>query len=121
MVGSPLRNDLRLCGEMFGLRVVRHRIFEIEGFSILQPPHIKHRKPINKNHSWYVNLTGHGGQSYSFKMEDWKNAMEIDWVSKKEHLTQMIPPKYSEYITGYCQETFEMLDYLKYFPLLDHS
>lgn len=98
VVGSPLRNDLRLCGEMFGLRVVRHRIFEIHGFTVLQPPHIKHRDPIDKNHSWYVNMTGHGGQSYSFKMEDWKNAIGIHHISKKEHLTQAVPPAYSEYI-----------------------
>jgi DNA (cytosine-5)-methyltransferase 1 len=98
VVGSPLRNDLRLCGEMFGLRVVRHRIFEIHGFTVLQPPHIKHRDPIDRNHSWYVNMTGHGGQSYSFKMEDWQNAIDIHHISKKEHLTQAVPPAYSEYI-----------------------
>jgi len=100
VVGAPVRNDLTLCGEMFGLRVLRHRIFELHGFTVMQPPHEKHKSPIDHNHSYYVNLTGHGGQSYSFKMEDWQEAIGIDWVTKKEHLTQMIPPKYAEYIAS---------------------
>lgn len=103
VVGAPVRNDLTLCGEMFGLRVLRHRIFEIKGFTVLQPPHQKHKPPIDHNHSYYVNLTGHGGQSYSFKLEDWQKAIGIDWVDNKEHLTQMIPPKYAEYIANYIK------------------
>ena len=101
VVGAPVRKDLVLCGEMFGLRVLRHRIFETHGFTVLQPLHVKHKPPIDRNHSYYVNLTGHGGQSYSFKLEDWHNAIGIDWITKKEHLTQAIPPAYTEYIGNY--------------------
>jgi len=32
--GAPLRKDLILCGEMFGLKVIRHRYFEINNFVI---------------------------------------------------------------------------------------
>jgi len=92
--GAPLRKDLVLCGEMFKLRVIRHRIFEIFGFTTTQPKHEKHKK------SYYATVAGHGGDSYSYKLEDWKTAMGIDWVDKKEHLTQMIPPKYAEYIAS---------------------
>ena len=102
VIGAPLRKDLVLCGEMFGLRVVRHRLFEIKGFTILQPEHKKHKPNfINQNgkkRSYYAEVAGHGGESYSFKLEDWQNAIGIDWVSDKTHLTQMIPPKYAEYI-----------------------
>jgi len=98
VIGSPLRKDLILCGQMFALRVVRHRIFEINGFRVPQLKHLKHKKPLNFNHSYYVNLTGHGGQSYSFKMEDWQNAIGISHIHKKEHLTQAVPPAYSKYI-----------------------
>ena len=38
VIGSPLRKDLVLCGEMFGLNVVRHRIFEIHGFTVTATP-----------------------------------------------------------------------------------
>ena len=97
VVGAPLRKDLRLCGQMFGLRIVRHRIFEIEGFTVLEPPHEKHIAP-NNGRSYYAQIAGHGGNSYSFKLEDWKKAMGIHHINKKEHLTQAVPPAYSEYI-----------------------
>ncbi|GAA3175928.1 hypothetical protein GCM10020255_067050 [Rhodococcus baikonurensis] len=41
--GSDLRRDLTLCGEMFGLGVIRHRYFEVTGFEVTQPTHRKHR------------------------------------------------------------------------------
>lgn len=98
VVGAPLRKDLVLCGEMFGLNVIRHRIFEIHGFTVLQPPHIKHRSPKNKNHSSYCCVSGHGGDSVSFRLEDWQEAMGIYHITNKVHLTQAVPPAYSEYI-----------------------
>jgi DNA (cytosine-5)-methyltransferase 1 len=127
--GAPLRKDLVLCGEMFGLRVIRHRYFEIFGFTALQPKHEKHKLSVmnhtaegvftgginpgfwgdkkkqqeyrKRRKSYYYQVAGHGGDSYDFKLENWKTAMGIDWVSKKDHLTQMIPPKYSEYIASF--------------------
>lgn len=101
VIGAPLRNDLMLCGEMFNLRVLRHRIFETHGFTVLQPLHEKHRPPIDKGHSYYACVAGHGGEGYSFKLKDWQNAIGIDWITRKEHLTQAIPPAYSEYIARY--------------------
>ncbi len=44
VIGSPLRRDLMLCGEMFNLRVIRHRIFECHGFKPIQPEHKKHKR-----------------------------------------------------------------------------
>lgn len=99
--GAPLRKDLMLCGEMFGLRVLRHRIFEIEGFTVMQPPHIKHRKPVDDIHSYYACVSGHGGDSYSFKMDDWMNAMKVYHIKKKNHITQAVPPAYADYILRY--------------------
>jgi len=96
---APLRKDLRLCGEMFGLRVIRHRIFELgNGLSVLQPPHIKHKPRIDQKHSYYSQIAGHGGDSYSYKIQDWQKDIGIDWVNDKEHLVEMIPPAYSKYI-----------------------
>ena len=95
---APLRKDLLLCGEMFeGLRIVRHRIFECS-FPIQQPKHPRHKPRIDKTHSYYCTIAGHGGESYSYSITDWKNAMDIDWVNDKDHLTEMIPPAYSNYI-----------------------
>jgi DNA (cytosine-5)-methyltransferase 1 len=95
---APLRRDLILCGEIFGLRVIRHRHFEIEGFKCIQPKHPKHKPRIDPKHSYYSQIAGHGGDSYSYKIEDWKKDIGIDWVNDKEHLVEMIPPAYSQYI-----------------------
>ena len=98
---APLRKDLLLCGEMFdGLRIIRHRILEFgNGFSCAAPnrPH-KHKPRIDKKHSYYCQLAGHGGDSYSYRVSDWQKAIGIDWVTDKEHLVEMIPPAYSNYI-----------------------
>jgi len=95
VVGSPLRKDLVLCGRMFKLKVIRHRIFEVEGFCVLQPFHPRCRGLIKKGLAYTV--AGSGGNSKSCKLSVWKRAMGIDWMNKKE-LTQAVPPAYSMYI-----------------------
>lgn len=101
VTGAPVRKDIVLCGQMFGLNVIRHRIFEIHGFTVLQPPHEKHKAPFCTGYSQYVCVAGHGGDGYSYKIDNWQNGMEIDWITNKEHLTQAIPPAYSRYISRY--------------------
>jgi len=118
VVGSPLRRDLMLCGEMFGLRIIRHRIFEIHGFECRQPNHKKHKRRVydgtavgvwlgGKPGCWgnqamrkyYVTVARHGGDGKgNCSLKAWQDAMEIDWVSDKKTLAQCVPPKYSEYI-----------------------
>jgi hypothetical protein len=101
---APLRKDLILCGEMFGLRVIRHRVFELgNGLTVPQPKHIKHKPRIDPKHSYYSQLAGHGGDSYSYKIEDWKLDIGINWVNDKEHIVEMIPPAYSQYIINSCE------------------
>ena len=98
VIGSPLRKDLVLCGEMFGLNVVRHRIFEIHGFTVLQPPHIKHKPKLDKIHSAYCSVAGHGGDSLYCGLKDWQKAVNINWITDKKHLSQVVPPAYSRFI-----------------------
>lgn len=40
---AEIRKDLTLCGEMFGLGVIRHRNFELGGWTAAQPAHVPHR------------------------------------------------------------------------------
>jgi DNA (cytosine-5)-methyltransferase 1 len=96
VLGAPMRKDLVLCGEMFGLRVIRHRIFEIHGLTVLQPKHEVHKPPLGGK-SYYITVVGHGYHSHSNRLDEWQKAMGIDWMQKYE-LTQAIPPAYTEYI-----------------------
>ncbi len=106
--GAPIRKDLTLCGEMFGLKVIRHRYFEIEGFLVPQPEHIKHRGMVKDG--YYVTVAGNGGDyaGHNFcklndlpgknQLETWQYAMGIDWMWNKKTLREAVPPAYSEYI-----------------------
>ena len=117
VVGSPLRKDLVLCGEMFGLQVIRHRVFEIEGFKARQPKHQKHRNSVwqgtaigvwsggklgcfgNEAHrKYYATVAGHGGKG-NHSLKRWQDAMGgMDWVKTKDSLKECVPPAYSKYI-----------------------
>lgn len=110
VAGAPIRHDLMLCGEMFGLKVIRHRYFEFEGFECAQPIHAKHRGMVKDG--FYVTVAGNGGDyaGHNFcklndldganQLETWQYAMGIDWIQNKKTLRQAVPPAYSEYIMG---------------------
>lgn len=92
---APLRKDLILCGEMFGIKVIRHRVFELEGFKARQPTHIKHKGSVKAGH--YVTVAGHGGDGKA-SLKSWQDAMQIHWMKNKKTLAESIPPVYSRYI-----------------------
>ncbi len=97
--GAPIRKDLVLCGEMFGLRVIRHRAFEVHGFKTPRPVHIKHRARSTSNNNptgYYYTITGHNTCNGSIR--NWQKAIGINWLGDKATLAQAIPPAYSEYI-----------------------
>jgi DNA (cytosine-5)-methyltransferase 1 len=96
--GSPLRRDVVLCGEMFGLRVHRHRVFETRGVYIMQPPHQPHRLRGGATNCevgpgiarWVTgNYANH---------EDAADAMGVDWPVSRRELANAIPPAYTEFI-----------------------
>jgi DNA (cytosine-5)-methyltransferase 1 len=99
--GAVMRRDLILCGEMFGLGVIRHRYFEISA-AIKQPAHRRHRGRVAgmRHGQWftgpYVAVYGDGGGKGS--VADWQRAMEIDWTSDRKAIAEAIPPAYTEYI-----------------------
>ena len=100
--GAPLDNPLTLCGSMFGLPLIRHRLFEC------RPPIWFPPAPCQCSHLF--THSGHGQWSAfnkgataimvagnDFKAEDARVAMGIEWMTKKE-LSQAIPPAYTEFI-----------------------
>jgi DNA (cytosine-5)-methyltransferase 1 len=110
--GAPLRPDLKLCGQMFGLPLYRHRIFEMS-FWCLAPGHPRHREVIGRgrrlndrgkgtlnassaNGSWgkggVITVAGH-----QFKKRGGQAALGIDWMTRDE-MAQSIPPAYAEFI-----------------------
>lgn len=109
--GSDLRRDMTLCGEMFGLGVIRHRYFECSGFTAIAPAHIKHRGKVR---GWrhgvlqegpYFQVYGAGGQKGT--VAEWQVAMGIDWTTNRKSIAEAIPPAYTRFIGGQIMQRLE--------------
>lgn len=103
VAGAPIRKDLMLCGEMFGLGVIRHRFFEFSDPSLATPKaHVKHRGRVaGWRHGQYFDgpylaVYGNGGGKGS--VADWQRAMGIDWTADRMDLAEAIPPAYTQWI-----------------------
>ena len=96
------RPDVVLCGEMFDLRVIRHRNFELGGWSASAPEHLKHRGRVAgmRHGVWYEGpyfaVYGNGGGKGS--VPQWQDAIGIHWTSNRKSIAEAIPPAYTEYI-----------------------
>lgn len=110
--GSDLRRDLTLCGEMFGLAVIRHRYFEIANFDMMQPPHVKHRGRVAgyRHGEWfegpYFAVYGDGGGKGS--LDQWRAAMDTPWMKTKKEVAESIPPAYTEFIGAQLIQALEV-------------
>ena len=102
VAGADIRKDIKLCGEMFGLKVIRHRFFEINNATVAQPEHIKHRGRVAgmRHGVWYTGpyfaVYGDGGGKGT--VAQWQDAMGIDWTDNRKSIAEAIPPAYTEYI-----------------------
>ncbi len=100
VVGAPVAHPIILCGTMFGLRVLRHRLFETNPW-MLSPPHPKHPEG-NLTDSCRKYSTGETGfvcvAGHNFSRVAGAKAMGVDWHMTREELAQAIPPAYTEYI-----------------------
>ncbi|MFD9762461.1 DNA methylase [[Kitasatospora] papulosa] len=99
---ARIRKDLSLCGEMFGLGVLRHRNFELGRWTIARPAHPKHRGYVRGYRHGvyrdgpYVAAYGSGGGKAT--IPEMQKAMGITWTDVREELTEAIPPAFSAHI-----------------------
>jgi DNA (cytosine-5)-methyltransferase 1 len=97
VVGAPLRSPFMLCGTMFGLRLLRHRLFETSfPVAALMPPcrHTGDEVPVygNGTPQYYRKKWGR-----NIHHAEKSAAMNIDWMGARE-LALAIPPAYSEFL-----------------------
>ncbi len=107
--GAPLRNPVRLCGTMFDLLVLRHRLFE-SNVELCVDKKCDHWGTVADGDFAAVYAFGGKGHRHGRDAEgrrlrdpgskegpDWGVAMGIDWMGKKE-MSEAIPPAYAEYL-----------------------
>lgn len=96
------RPDVVLCGTMFGLPILRHRRFEIHGWTPMALPHTRHRGRVR---GWrhgqyhegdYLAVYGKGGGKATVR--EMQAALGIDWTDVHEELTEAIPPAYTQFL-----------------------
>jgi DNA (cytosine-5)-methyltransferase 1 len=97
---APLLNPITLCGSMFGLRVIRHRIFETSVPIWFPPAPCSHPKNAvgrrgNEGNREWITVTGH----FSGVPKAQQAMGGLDWMTQAD-LAQAIPPAYTEWIVG---------------------
>ena len=114
--GSDLRRDLTLCGEMFGLGVIRHRYFELS-WAAIPTPHKPHRGRVAgyRHGEWfdgpYFAVYGEGGGKGSVKQ--WQEAMDMHWTDNRKSIAEAIPKAYTRFIGGQLMALVETQRELK--------
>lgn len=107
---APLVDPIMLCGEMFGLGVIRHRLFE-SNMDLVQPKHVPHRGRVAgwrhgvKFDGPYVAVYGDGGGKGT--VAQWQQAMGIDWTDVRKEIAEAIPPLYTSYLGEQLIECLE--------------
>jgi DNA (cytosine-5)-methyltransferase 1 len=105
VVGAPLRSPTLLCGTMFGLPLLRHRLFETSFPIATLTPKCAHKGneiPVygNGTPQWHRERRG------PVPIAEKRAAMGIDWMNRTE-LSQAIPPAYSEFFGRIARRLLE--------------
>jgi DNA (cytosine-5)-methyltransferase 1 len=97
VIGAPMQNPIMLCGLSFGLKVRRHRLFEVPFFALTPPCQCKGQD--------YFVIFGHevrnrrhgdkSGRKNSIALG--RQAMGCEWMTRAE-LSEAIPPAYTQWI-----------------------
>lgn len=95
VTGAPLIDPVMLCGQMFGLELYRHRLFE-SNVPLVAPEHPPHIIPASKAGHW-VPGTIMGVAGHCAPIAKAREVMGIDWTTRAE-LAEAIPPAYSEFV-----------------------
>lgn len=93
-----MRDPMMLCGTMFGLGVIRHRLFETNPKLYFAPASCCHngrtakRGEYDRGQGGFVTVAGH-----NFNLKVASAAMGIDWMNHDE-LAEAIPPAYAAWL-----------------------
>ncbi len=122
---APLLNPLLLCGTMFDLRVIRHRLFEMSEPVYFTPATCCHWGRVSQGD--YAGVYGRGARGKRWgngkrdarpfrwgqvpegrnKRDWWSSCMGgVGWMTTAE-MTQAVPPAYTRFIGAWALEYLE--------------
>lgn len=91
-----LINPVMLCGSMFGLKVWRHRYFEIFPRPFILTPTCNHSElPVLITGTTRRSMKN--GGRFEFTAQECRDASGLDWMTRNE-MDEAIPPAYTEFI-----------------------
>lgn len=101
--GAPMRHPVELCGLSFGLKVLRHRLFDSS--HLLMGPGCPGHAGVRIGVGGFVCMVGHSDPGrknvripYDRRsVSSWRLASGIDWM-RRDELAQAIPSAYTEFI-----------------------
>ncbi|MER6508257.1 DNA cytosine methyltransferase [Nonomuraea sp. NPDC001636] len=102
VIQAPLIDPVVLCGAMFGLRLYRHRAFEVGGgFAFTAPPHPQHHARCVRNgylpsEGQFMTITG-GRHSEAWRAKA-SEVMRVPWTRTIREVCEAIPPAYTHHI-----------------------
>lgn len=105
VVQAAMRTDALLCGLQFGLPVFRHRLFEVEGWTVTQPEHPVGFHRGHRVSGWrhgvryegdMLAIYGDGGGKAT--VDECRRGLGIDWSHDRRQLVEAIPPAYTEFL-----------------------
>lgn len=98
---STMVDPVMLCGPMFGLRLYRHRLFEVS-FPLTVPAHPAHVERCTRNgylptpERPFMTITG--GRHSKVWQHAAARAMGTPWITTIKGVCEAIPPAYAEYV-----------------------
>ncbi len=101
--GAPLRDPLTLCGTGFGLRFIRHRLFESNVW-IMAPGCVHGALERHWHRGRWIRSIAPFGHEFSADLA--REVMGIDWMTRDE-VSQAIPPAMTEHIGGYLMAALD--------------
>lgn len=99
VVGAPLRSPTLLCGETFGLRVRRHRLFETT--HLIFNSGCQHHGDIvgvYGDHPEDAYVHTRGGLRRAKSIAEARDAMGVPWMQTWREIKESIPPAYTQLI-----------------------
>jgi DNA (cytosine-5)-methyltransferase 1 len=101
---ANLKNPVRLCGQMFGLKLYRHRDFETNWY-LAQPKHRKHVARciragyLPTSEAPYMSIHGRNGYNSRLWVRAAAEYMGMPWVAEDLNgVCEAIPPAYTRYV-----------------------